>query len=48
VFAAGEPLECSWVENSSWADHHRLELETDLIAAYVEAEQHPPPAQFLT
>jgi hypothetical protein len=44
VFAVGEPLECSWVENSSWADDHRLELDRRLV----EAEQHPAPAQFLT
>ena len=36
MFAAGDPLECSWLENSSWATHQRLELETALIAAYVE------------
>ena len=47
VSAAGEPLECSWVENTTCATHQRLELETDLIAAYVEAHQCSPAGQFL-
>src|SRR5262245_2645632 len=31
--AAAQPLSCSWVANAEWADHQRLELENDLIAA---------------
>ncbi len=40
------PLEVSWVEGA-WRSHQRLELENDLIAAHVLAEERPPVAQFL-
>jgi len=47
VFAANEPLECSWVKNNEWRAHQREELETDLIAAFAMALGSPPRAQFL-
>jgi len=40
-------LEFSWVINNSWANHHRLELENDLIASYILATKSIPAAQFL-
>jgi hypothetical protein len=40
-------LECSWALNDRWQKHQRLELETDLIAAFVLAEERVPPAQFI-
>jgi hypothetical protein len=40
-------LECSWVENSRWLRHQRVELETDLIGAHVLSAGHAPFAQFL-
>jgi hypothetical protein len=44
--AAAQPLTCSWVVNSAWEHHQRLELENDLIAAWVIATGSPPAAQF--
>jgi len=44
-FRAG--LECSWTINAAWLRHHRLELETDLIGAYVLSTGQAPSAQFL-
>jgi hypothetical protein len=40
-------LECSWVENSGWLRHQRVELETDLIGAHVLTTGQAPIAQFL-
>ena len=45
VFA--EAMECSWVVGSSWWPHQRLELENDLIAAYVLSTGTIPHAQFI-
>jgi hypothetical protein len=42
-----ETLECSWVINTEWARHHRLELETDLIGSHVLVTGQVPAAQFL-
>ena len=36
----------SWVINTAWEHHQRLELENDLIAAWVLATGSPPSAQF--
>lgn len=47
VFANAGILECSWVINNSWAHHHRLELENDLIAAHFLFMKTVPTAQFL-
>jgi hypothetical protein len=44
---AATPLSFSAVANSSWRRHQRLELETDLIGAYVLANHEPPAAQFI-
>ena len=44
--AAARPLMCSWVVNAGWEHHQRLELENDLIAAWVLATGSPPSAQF--
>jgi hypothetical protein len=46
ALAAAQPLSCSWVANAEWADHQRLELENDLLAATVLANGSPPLAQF--
>ena len=46
ALAAAQPLSCSWVMNTNWQDHQRLELENDLIAAWVLATGTPPSAQF--
>jgi len=46
ALAASQPLTHSWVINSSWEDHQRLELENDLIAAWVLNTGTPPAAQF--
>lgn len=43
---AAAPLTFSAVANSSWRRHQRLELEADLIGAYVLATHEPPAAQF--
>jgi len=43
IFAGA--MECSWVVGSSWLPHHRLELENDLIAAYVLSTGTIPQAQ---
>ena len=40
-------LVCSWVIVSSWLPHQRLELENDLIAAYVLSTGTIPQAQFI-
>lgn len=47
VFAAHARFECSWVLNDQWLSHHRLELETDLIAAHMICIEDIPAAQFL-
>jgi hypothetical protein len=39
-------LRCSWV-TGAWANHQRLEIETDLIANHLQRHGTPPPAQFL-
>jgi hypothetical protein len=44
--AAG-PLSFSVAPNSNWRRHQRLELETDLIGAYLLATHEPPSAQFI-
>lgn len=41
------PLECSVTLNETWYAHQRLELENDLIAAYILHTGEVPPAQFL-
>ena len=41
------PLECSWVLDSSWFPHQRLELENDVIAASVLSTGTIPQAQFI-
>ena len=46
ALSAARPLSCSWVMNANWQDHQRLELENDLIAAWVLATGTPPSAQF--
>ena len=46
AFAVVQPLTCSWVVNQAWEDHHRLELENDLIAEWVLATGSSPSAQF--
>jgi hypothetical protein len=45
VFFAGA-IECLWVLNGGWYGHQRLELENDLIGAYLLATGEVPPAQF--
>lgn len=45
IFAGA--LDCSWVINEAWHEHERLELENDLIAAYVLAMHNVPAAQFM-
>ena len=46
ALAAAQPLMCSWVVNPAWEHHQRLELENDLIAAWVLANGSAPSAQF--
>jgi hypothetical protein len=46
ILADTAPLECSWVEGP-WFKHQRLELETDLIGAFVLATRTAPSAQFV-
>lgn len=46
VLKTAAPLRCSAVAGP-WFRHQRLELETDLIAAYVLAARRLPPAQFI-
>lgn len=41
------PLECSVTLNEAWQSHQRLELENDLIAAYILHTGEVPAAQFL-
>jgi hypothetical protein len=40
-------MECSWVLDASWLSHQLLELENDLIAAYILHTGTIPPAQFI-
>lgn len=47
IFAAAQPLECSWVSSAEWEDHQRLELENDLIASHLLVTEELPAAQFL-
>lgn len=47
IFADPTDVEMSWVVNHDWHKHHRLELENDLIAAYILATGRLPEAQFL-
>lgn len=46
IFGAG-PVAVSWVANETWLAHQRLELENDLIAAFVIATESVPLAQFV-
>ena len=46
VFAAAKQLEASWVLDDAWLDNQRLELECDLIGAYMLATSSVPLAQF--
>ena len=39
-------MEASWTLNDAWLEHERLELENDLIAAYMLSVGTPPQAQF--
>lgn len=39
-------FEVSWMLSTCWMDHHRLELENDLIAAHMLTFGVPPLAQF--
>jgi hypothetical protein len=39
-------MEASWTLNDAWAEYQRLELENDLIAAYILETGVLPPAQF--
>ena len=41
-------MESSWVLNDTWHGHQRLELENDLIGAYMLWAGSSPPAQFMT
>lgn len=47
MFRNPESIQVSWALNAGWMDHHRLELENDLIAAHVISIGCPPTAQFL-
>lgn len=47
VLAAEAPLQYSMCVDAPWSTRQRLELETDLIAAYALATGRPPAAQFL-
>jgi hypothetical protein len=47
ILLASAPLEFSTVLQHAWLPHHRLELETDLIAAHTLALSAPPRAQFI-
>jgi hypothetical protein len=46
IFSEARPLSCSWVSDHRWYTHQRLELENDLIAAFVLATGRAPAAQF--
>jgi hypothetical protein len=46
ALADAQPLTCSWIVNAGWEHHQRLELENDLIAAWVLANGAAPSAQF--
>jgi hypothetical protein len=39
-------MEVSWTLNEGWLEHQRLELENDLIAAYMLCMGTVPAAQF--
>jgi hypothetical protein len=45
VFAG--PIECSYVLDDAWHAHQRLELDDDLIAAYVLTTGTVPPGWFI-
>jgi hypothetical protein len=45
LLADAAPLECPWVAGP-WLRHQRLELETDLIGAFVLSRGQPAVAQF--
>lgn len=47
VLSSAGPLEGSWALNGVWRRHQRLELEVDLVGAYVLARGHAPAAQFI-
>lgn len=40
-------MECAWLLNDRWHTHQRLELENDLVAAYMLWAGAPPPTQFM-
>jgi hypothetical protein len=46
LFAANAPLLVSWIVDETWQPHHRLELENDLIAAWLVRTGQAPAAQF--
>jgi hypothetical protein len=46
LFTEAQPLLCSWVLNSEWERHQRLELKNDLIAAHITSTGRIPGAQF--
>jgi hypothetical protein len=46
IFAEAKQLEASWVFNDAWLPNQRLELECDLIGAYVLTTADVPQAQF--
>jgi len=46
ILSDAAPLEYSWVQGP-WLKHQRLELETDLIGAFVLTTRAAPSAQFL-
>jgi hypothetical protein len=47
VLAAASPLSFSMAAGPAWTKRQRLELEADLIAAYVLATRAAPAAQFI-
>ncbi len=47
IFGDADRLDCSWVLGEAWLPPQLLELETDLIAAYVLNTETIPAAQFL-
>jgi hypothetical protein len=47
IFLKARPLEFSWVINPIWKEHHRLELENDLIASHLLMTEQLPSAQFM-
>jgi hypothetical protein len=46
LFAAAEPIACSWIVNGDWLSHQRLELENDLLASHLLVTGEIPVAQF--